>query len=75
MWALRLLALLCACAVTVSEKGDMGRIEGNIGMGAALAEVIPFVQVALLFANGRCFTVEVGSATGLTLTGLTWLGE
>ena len=42
-----------ACAVTEAEKGDIGRMEGNIGIGAALLALVPLAQVARLFANGR----------------------
>lgn len=52
---------VCACAVTVAENGEMGRIDGKIGIGAAFAGFVPWVQVALLFANGRALMVAFGS--------------
>lgn len=52
-----------ACAVTASERGEIGLIVGRIGMGAAF-EGSPLVHVDRLFAAGLALTVALGSAVG-----------
>ena len=47
-----------AWAVTAWDKGEMGRIVGNIGIGAPPAGRIPLVHVALLFAGGLALFVD-----------------
>ena len=44
-----------ASAVTAFGKGEIGRIDGNIGIGAPPAGKTPLVHVALLFAPGFAF--------------------
>lgn len=58
-----------ACAVTASENGDIGRMDGKIGMGAPVAGVVLLVHVARLLANGRDLVVTVGAATVFACTG------
>lgn len=53
----------------------MGRIEGSIGIGAALLELVPLAHVARLFANGRYFVVDVCSGAASILTVLAWTGD
>lgn len=57
LWA----GLVFACAFTLSEKGEMGRIEGSIGMGAAFA-LAPLAHVARLLAKGLYLIVGGGAA-------------
>ena len=68
---------LYAWAVTVAENGEIGLMDGNMGMGAAFAGIVPLVQVALLFANGRALIVILGSDT-IDICGgpvVAWIGE
>ena len=39
--------------MTVFENGEIGRMDGRIGMGAAFVDVGPLFHVARLLANGR----------------------
>lgn len=66
--------LVLACAFTLSEKGVIGRMEGNIGMGAAFA-LVPLAQVARLLAKGLYLTVDgAAAAASISLTVLAWTG-
>lgn len=51
----------------MSEKGDIGRIDGRMGIGAAFEGFVPFVQVARLLANGRYLAVDVDSELSTVL--------
>jgi hypothetical protein len=55
---------LLACAVTVSDKGEMGLIVGRMGIGAPLDG--PLFHVDLLAAGGRVFVtgISVDACTG-----------
>lgn len=52
----------------VFENGDIGRIEGRIGIGAAFVGALPLVQVARLDPNGRYLEVVAGSGVTSVLT-------
>jgi hypothetical protein len=47
-----------AWAVTACDKGEIGRIDGNIGIGAPPAGRTPLVHVALLFTEGLTLFVD-----------------
>jgi hypothetical protein len=47
-----------AWAVTAWDKGEIGRIDGNIGIGAPPVGRVPLVHVALLFAEGLTLFVD-----------------
>jgi hypothetical protein len=55
---------LLACAVTASDKGEMGLIVGRMGIGAPLDG--PLFHVDLLAAGGRVFVtgMSVAACTG-----------
>ena len=63
--------MLRAWAVTALDRGEIGRIEGKIGMGAPSEGVGPFDQVALLLAFGRAF--GDGAITGVVVEW--WIGD
>jgi hypothetical protein len=62
--------------VTASENGEIGRIDGRIGIGAPTPGVTPFVQVARLLAAGRAFVVGVISdAFAFACPALVWSAD
>ncbi len=59
----------------MAENGDIGLIDGKMGMGAPVFDVGPFVQVALLFAKGRSLLAGDGSEGMLLLTVLACISD
>ena len=51
----------------VLENGEIGRIEGSIGIGAAFVGALPLVQVARLEPKGRYLDVVAGSGVASVL--------
>jgi hypothetical protein len=60
--------LLLACAVTVSERGDMGFMAGRIGIGAMLegplVHVVLFPACGLVLLTGRSLAAGTGEGRG-----------
>ena len=52
------------------ENGEIGRIDGRIGIGAAFVGAAPFVHVARLFPNGPILGRVYRLRSGIDADGL-----